>query len=100
MNGIGYQDRLTVTPRDQVKRQLDEMVDAGTRSFSFAWDDISTTNPEALARLHAGIFLDLYDHVRQRDPGIPVSAVLPPYGGIPGRALVGRGRATASATWR
>ncbi len=89
MNGIGYQDRLTVTPRDQAKRQLDEMLDAGTRSFSFAWDDIGTTNPEPLARAHAEIFLDLYGHVRARDPGARVSAVLPPYGGIPGRHLVG-----------
>jgi hypothetical protein len=85
MNGIGYQDRLTVTPRDQVERQLDEMLDAGTRSFSFDWDDIGTTNPEALARAHAKIFLDLYGYVWARDPEVRVSTVLPPYGGIPGR---------------
>lgn len=89
MNGIGYQDRLTVTPRDQVKRQLDEMLDAGTRSFSFAWDDMPLTDPVAQAHEQAGILRDLYDYVRGRDPGIRVSAVLPPYGGIPGRALVG-----------
>jgi len=89
MNGIGYQDRLTVTPRESLKSQLGEMFDAGTRSFSLDWDDIGTTDPEALARLHAGIFLDLYGYVRARDPGVRVSTVLPPYGGIPGRSLVG-----------
>lgn len=89
MNGIGYMDRLTVTPRAQLKRQLGEMFDAGTRSFSFAWDDIGSENPEELARMHAGIFADLYSYVRARDPAVRVSAVLPPYGGIPGKHLVG-----------
>jgi hypothetical protein len=89
MNAIGYRDALTVAPRAGLKRQLGEMFDAGTRSFAFAWDDIRTTNPEELAHLHAGIFTDLYGYVRGRDPAARVSAVLPPYGGIPGKYLVG-----------
>jgi len=89
MNAVGYMDRLTVTPRVEVKRQLGELFDAGTRTFSFGWDDIGAANPEALARLHAGIFRDLYRYVRGRDAGVRVSAVLPPYGGVPGKHLVG-----------
>jgi hypothetical protein len=89
MVAMGYQDRLTTTPRQQVKDDLAAQLDAGARSISLDWDDIPTTNPEALASQHAAIFLDLYAYLRGRDPGIRVSTVLPPYGGIPGRSLVG-----------
>ena len=85
----GYQDRLTTTPRQQVKDDLAAQLDAGARSISLDWDDIPTTNPEALASQHATVIRDLYAYLRGRDPGISVSAVLPPYGGIPGRSLVG-----------
>jgi hypothetical protein len=85
----GYRDRLTVTPRAEVVRQLDELLDAGTQSISLDWDDIPTTNPDALARQHGEIFLDLYRHLRSRLPDVRVSAVLPPYGGVPGQHLVG-----------
>lgn len=88
MVGKGYRDRLTVTLRQQVKDELTALLNIGVRSISLAWDDIPATNPEALAREHAEIFRDLYDHLRGREPGIRVSAVLPPYGGIPGRNLV------------
>jgi hypothetical protein len=92
MNGIGYEDRLTVTPRDQVKRQLDELLDAGTRSFSFDWDDMPLTDPVAQAHEQAGILRDLYDYVRGRDPGIRVSAVFPPYAHVPGLNLSDNGQ--------
>ena len=92
MNAIGYQDRLIVTPRDQVKRQLDELLDAGTRSFSFDWDDMPLTDPVAQAHEQAGILRDLYDYVRARDPGIRVSAVFPPYARVPGLNLSDNGQ--------
>lgn len=85
----GYRDVLTTMPRQAAKDTLAAQLDAGARSICLNWDDIWTTNPEPLARLHAGIFLDLYDYLRGRDPGVRVSTVLPPYGGIPGRGLVG-----------
>jgi hyaluronoglucosaminidase len=88
MNGIGGQDRLVAWWPDEVRRRLDEELDAGTRSVALCFDDIPTTNPEVLARQHATVFLDLYAYLRGRVPGIRVSAVLPPYGGIPGRNLV------------
>ena len=92
MNGIGYQDRLIVTPRDQVKRQLDELLDAGTRSFSFDWDDMPLTDPVAQAHEQAGILRDLYDYVRARDPSVRVSAVFPPYAHVPGLNLSDNGQ--------
>lgn len=85
----GYQDALTQAPRQVVKDQLAAQLRAGARSISLDWDDIATTNPEALAGRHAEVFLDLYDFLRRRDPDVRVSAVLPPYGGVPGQALVG-----------
>jgi hypothetical protein len=88
MNGIGGQDRLVAWWPDEVRRRLDEELDAGTRSVALCFDDIPTTNPEALASQHATVFLDLYAYLRGRVPAIRVSTVLPPYGGIPGRNLV------------
>lgn len=88
MNGIGGQDRLVAWWPDEVRRRLDEELDAGTRSVALCFDDIPTTNPEALAGQHATVFRDLYAYLRGRVPSIRVSAVLPPYGGIPGRNLV------------
>ena len=85
----GYQDRLTVTPRTEILRQLDELIDAGTRSIALCWDDMSTASPEALAGEHAQIFRELYEHLRGRLADVRVSAVLPPYGGVPGGHLVG-----------
>jgi hypothetical protein len=84
----GYQDLLTTAPRQQLKDQLAAQLAAGARSISLNWDDIRTTDPEALAQRHAEVFLDLYTVLRARDPGVHVSAVLPPYGGIPGHGLV------------
>lgn len=91
MIGWGYQDVLTTTPRQQVKDALAAQLDAGARSISLNWDDIPTTDPEALARRHADIFLDLHAFLRARDAGVRVSAVLPPYGGVPGQRLVSSG---------
>jgi hypothetical protein len=88
MNGFGYGDRLVAWWPDEDRRRLDEELDAGTRSVALCFDDIPTTNPEALAGQHAMVFRDLYAYLRGRVPGIRVSAVLPPYGGIPGRNLV------------
>jgi hypothetical protein len=88
MNGFGYEDRLVAWWPDEDRRRLDEMLDAGARSVALCFDDIPTTNPEALAGQHAMVFRDLYAYLRGRVPGIRVSAVLPPYGGIPGRNLV------------
>jgi hypothetical protein len=83
----GYQDVLTTTPRQQLKDALAAQLDAGARSISLNWDDVATTDPEALARRHADVFLDLYAFLRSRDAGVRVSIVLPPYGGIPGKQL-------------
>ncbi len=88
MNGIGGRNYLVDWWPDEDRRRLDEELDAGTRSVALCFDDIPTTNPEALASQHATVFLDLYAYVRGRVPGIRVSTVLPPYGGIPGRNLV------------
>jgi beta-N-acetylglucosaminidase len=88
MNGIGYQDRLVAWWPAEDRRRLDEVLDAGTRSIALCFDDVPTTNPEALAGRHASVFRDLYTYLRARDPAIQVSTVLPPYGGIPGRNLV------------
>ncbi len=88
MNAIGYQHHLVDWWPDEDRRRIDEVIDAGTRSIALCFDDISTTNPEALASQHATVVRDLYAYVRGRDPGIRVSTVLPPYGGIPGRNLV------------
>jgi hypothetical protein len=92
MVGKGYRDWLTATPRGQVKDDLAAQLDAGARSIALCWDDIATTNPETLARAHLEVFLDLYEYLRRTDPAVRVSAVLPPYGGIPGRMLVGSAR--------
>ena len=88
MNAIGYQDHLVTWWPDEDRRRLDEVLDAGTRSIALCFDDIPMTNPEALAGQHATVFRDLYAYLRGRDPDVRVSAVLPPYGGIPGRNLV------------
>ncbi len=88
MNTMGYQHRLVGWSPDEDRRRIDEVINAGTRSIALCFDDISTTNPEALASQHATVVRDLYAYVRGRDPGIRVSTVLPPYGGIPGRNLV------------
>jgi len=89
MVGWGYRDALTTTPRQQVKDGLAAQLDAGARSIALNWDDIRIVDPESMARRHADVFLDLYAFLRARDPGVRVSAVLPPYGGVPGRQLVG-----------
>ena len=88
MNAIGYQDHLVTWWPDEDRRRLDEVLDAGTRSIALCFDDIPTTNPEALASWHATVIGDLYAYLRDREPDVRVSAVLPPYGGIPGRNLV------------
>jgi len=88
MNGVGGRDYLVDWWPDEDRRRIDEVLDAGTRSIALCFDDIRTTNPETLAGQHASVFLDLYAYLRGRVPGIRVSAVLPPYGGIPGRNLV------------
>ena len=88
MNAIGYQDRLVAWWPDEDRRRLDEVLDAGTRSVALYVDDVPTTNPEVLAGRHAAVFRDLYAYLRGRDADVRVSAVLPPYGGIPGRNLV------------
>jgi len=88
MNGIGGRAYLVDWWPDEDRRRIDEVLDAGTRSIALCFDDIPTTNPEALAGQHATVFRDLYAYLRGRDPGIRVAAVLPPYGGIPGRNLV------------
>jgi len=87
-NGVGGRNYLVDWWPDEDRRRIDELLDAGTRSIALCFDDIRTTNPEALAGQHARVFLDLYAYLRGRVPGIRVSAVLPPYGGIPGRNLV------------
>ena len=84
----GYRDWLSSAPRADVKAALAAQLDAGARSIALNWDDIPTTNPEALARGHMAVFNDLYADLRGRDPGVRISIVLPPYGGIPGRNLV------------
>jgi hypothetical protein len=84
----GYRDWLSATPRAQVKDALAAQLDAGARSISLDWDDIPTADPETLARTHAAVFRDLYGDLRRRDPGVRISTVLPPYGGIPGQGLV------------
>lgn len=88
LNALGGRASLVDWWPDEDRRRIDEVLDAGTRSIAFCFDDIPTTNPEALASQHATVFRDLYAYLRVRDPGIRVSAVLPPYGGIPGRNLV------------
>ena len=88
MVGWGYRDALSRAPRQQLKDQLAAQLDAGARSISLNWDDIMTSNPEGLAAQHAEVFLDLYGFLRGRDPDVRVSAVLPPYGGVPGQNLV------------
>jgi hypothetical protein len=84
----GYHDWPTEAPRRQLKDDIAAQLDAGVRSIALCADEDKTTDPEALARLHAGIFLDLYAYLRGRDPGVRVSALLPVYGGIPGQRLV------------
>jgi hypothetical protein len=88
MNAIGYQDHLVAWWPDEDRRRLDEVLDAGTRSIALCFDDIPTVNPDALASQHTTVFRDLYAYLRGRVPGSRVSAVLPPYGGVPGRNLV------------
>ena len=88
MNAIGGQDHLVAWWPNEDRRRLDEVLDAGTRSIALCFDDIPTTNPEALAGQHTTVLRDLYAYLRGREPDIRVSAVLPPYGGIPGRNLV------------
>jgi len=88
MAAVGYQNVLTTWSRDEARARVDEMVDAGARSIALCWDDISTRDPDTLASRHAAVFGDLYGYLRGRDPGIRLSAVLPPYGGIPGQNLV------------
>jgi hypothetical protein len=85
---IGYRDWLSVAPRVEVKAYLKSQVDLGIRSFSLNWDDIDTTDPEALARDHAEIFTDLHNYLRSLDPGVRVAITMPPYGGIPFKNLV------------
>jgi len=89
MVAFGYRDALTTDPRQRSKDILAAWLQAGARSVSLAWDDIPTTHPEELAKRHAEVFDDLYTFLRSRDPGVRVSTVLPPYGGIPGERLVG-----------
>ena len=88
LNAIGGRAYLVDWWPDEDRRRIDEVLDAGTRTIAFCFDDIPTTNPEALASQHATVFRDLYGYVRGRNPDVRVSAVLPPYGGIPGRNLV------------
>ncbi len=88
----GYRDLLTVMPRDQVKEVLGAQLDAGAHSLSLNWDDMPLTDPVAIAHEQAAILRDLYGYLRGRDPGVRVSAVFPPYGGVPGRNLSDAGR--------
>lgn len=89
MVAFGYRDALTTDPRPRTKAILAAWLDAGAHSITLNWDDIPTTDPEGLAQRHAEAFGDLYAFLRSRDPGVRVSTVLPPYGGVPGQRLVG-----------
>jgi hypothetical protein len=91
MVGKGYRDWLTVAPRSDVRAALAAQLDAGARSIALCWDDMPTTNPEAIARQQSAVVHDLYDFLRGRDASTQVSAVLPPYGGVPGRNLLSWG---------
>jgi hypothetical protein len=88
----GYRDWLTATPRDQVKEALGAQLDAGAHSLSLNWDDMPLTDPVAIAHEQAAILRDLYGYLRGRDPSVRVSAVFPPYGGVPGRNLSDTGQ--------
>lgn len=88
LSAMGFQSRLTTTPRDELKWRLGQLFDQGGRSFSFAWDDMRVTDAASLARAHADVFIDMYDFLKARDSTVRVSAILPPYGGIPGRNLI------------
>ena len=84
----GYHDWPTEAPRQQLGDAIAAQLDAGVRSIALCADEDQTTNPEALARLHADIFTELYNRIRGRSTFVRVSALLPVYGGIPGQRLV------------
>jgi hypothetical protein len=88
MSGLGYRDVLTQMPRLDLHRRLDTLMDGGIESFSFAWDDLQVSDPASMAALHALILQDVYDYIHHREPEARISAVFPPYGGIPGKHLV------------
>ena len=89
MNGLGYQNSIVDWGPTEMRRRIDEVMDAGTRSIALNFDDLAASYPVALATSHAAAFNDLYGYIRGRDPGCLVSTVLVPYGGVPGRRLVG-----------
>jgi hypothetical protein len=88
MVAVGFRDRPTVTPMQQMKDQIDARLEAGIRSISITTDEDFVSDPKALGRLHAAMFVELIDYIRNRDPGVRVSILLPVYGGIPGKHLV------------
>jgi beta-N-acetylglucosaminidase/Glycosyl hydrolase family 20, domain 2 len=80
---VGYQNVLTDTPMVDLKATLGRQFQLGVRSFCLKWDDIHVYAPEAIAATHARIFNELYAYLRLLDPATKISAVLPPYGGVP-----------------
>ena len=85
---VGYRDQLTHTPIADLKGILSSQYQLGIRSFCLKWDDLRVDEPAAMATIHAAIFSELYDHLRALDAATRISAVLPPYGGIPGVNLL------------
>ena len=97
MNAIGYQNLLTTMPRDDLTRLIRSYYDRGVRSFSFNWDDIrQSSDPVALANSHAAVLDDIVRFLATLDDEVNLRVTLPPYGGVPGRNLMGVELHTAS----
>ncbi len=90
MNAMGYQNWIVDWGPAEWRRRIDEKLDAGTRSIALCFDDVPVDDGTALATAHAAAYVDLYDYIRGREPDCRMSAVLSPYGGIPGAAAFGR----------
>jgi hypothetical protein len=89
MSMVGYRDALTRAPIADLKAILTDQHNLGIASFCLKWDDLAIEDPAAMAASHAATFNELYAHLRLLDAGMKVSIVLPPYGGVPGRNLLG-----------
>jgi beta-N-acetylglucosaminidase/Glycosyl hydrolase family 20, domain 2 len=85
---VGYRNWLTTASRIEVDGYVRDLILRGIRSFTFNWDDIRTDDPTRLAADHGRVLERLYELVRSVDPAIRVSVTLPPYGGVPGKALI------------
>lgn len=88
----GYGDELARRPLPDVLGEYEERYRAGLRSFTVNFDDMglgSVDDARRVADQHASIANSVYEHLRALDPGVRVILCPVPYGGVPGRELVG-----------